>query len=183
MALGDWISGLFQSEQTRGLSGGSAPSIALDDANPYYNYRLRRHRAEGDLISDPALLWYTSPFVKQRSGLGTHVASEIGDGQANYTDVLIVLSRAEKTEVPPDVPAAEVTNYLSEFRLWKSVHFEWLSAERTAHPQSVFSWRYYQPEPSDPIQHFPRVPTIRGATIRGAEGQGVWEVLPIRKTV
>ncbi len=97
MALGDWISGLFQSEQTRGLSGGSAPSIALDDANPYYNYRLRRHRAEGDLISDPALLWYTSPFVKQRSGLGTHVASEIGDGQANYTDVLIVLSRADHT--------------------------------------------------------------------------------------
>jgi hypothetical protein len=92
MALGDWISGLFQSEQARGLSGGSAPSIALDDDNPYYNYRLRRHRAEGDLIADPPLLWYTSPFVKQRSGLGTHVASEIGDGRANYTDALLILS-------------------------------------------------------------------------------------------
>ncbi|MFT4624583.1 MAG: hypothetical protein ACI8PZ_003242, partial [Myxococcota bacterium] len=95
MALGDWISGLFQSEQTRGLSGGSAPSVALDDANPYYNYRLRRHKAEGDIVSDPSLLWYTSPFVKQRSGLGTHVASEIGDGVANYTDVLVILSQAD----------------------------------------------------------------------------------------
>ncbi len=38
MAL-DWISNLFQSEQARGLSGDSATGVALDDANPYYNYR------------------------------------------------------------------------------------------------------------------------------------------------
>ncbi len=102
MALGDWVSGLFQSEQTRGLSGGSAPSVALDDKNPYYNFRLLRHRADGDLIQDPALLWYTSPFVKQRSGLGTHVASEIGDGTTNYTDVLIVLSDGDYERAKED---------------------------------------------------------------------------------
>ncbi len=89
----EWVAGLFQSEQTRGLSGDSAHTVALDDANPYYNYRLRRHKAEGDLLERAALLWYTSPYVKRRQGLGTHVASEVGDGVANYTDVLVILSR------------------------------------------------------------------------------------------
>jgi len=88
----EWVAGLFQSEQTRGLSGDSANTVALDDANPYYNYRLRRHKADGDLVERPALLWYTSPYVKRRQGLGTHVASEVGEGVANYTDVLVILS-------------------------------------------------------------------------------------------
>jgi hypothetical protein len=88
----DWIAGLFQSEQTRGLSGDSASAVALDDSNPYYNYRLRRHKAEGDIVADPALLWYTSPYVKRRTGLGTHIAAEQGEGVANFTDVLLVLS-------------------------------------------------------------------------------------------
>ena len=70
----EWVAGLFQSDnqQARGLSGGSGTNsgggsgIPLDDSNPYYNYRLRRHKAEGDLIADPGLLWYTSPYVKRR---------------------------------------------------------------------------------------------------------------------
>jgi hypothetical protein len=90
----EWVAGLFQSDnqQTRGLSGDSAHTVALDESNPYYNYRLRRHKAEGDPISDPGLLWYTSPYVKRRTGLGTHVGAEVGDGTANYTDVLLILS-------------------------------------------------------------------------------------------
>ncbi len=88
----DWIAGLFQSEQTRGLSGDSASAVALDDSNPYYNYRLRRHKAEGDIVADPGLLWYTSPYVKRRTGLGTHIAAEQGEGVANFTDVLLILS-------------------------------------------------------------------------------------------
>ncbi|MBX2800062.1 MAG: hypothetical protein KTR31_20460 [Myxococcales bacterium] len=93
----EWVAGLFQADnqQTRGLSGDSAHSVALDDSNPYYNYRLRRHKAEGDLVADPGLLWYTSPYVKRRSGLGTHVGAEIGDGTANYTDVLLILGRED----------------------------------------------------------------------------------------
>lgn len=91
----DWITGLFQSEQTRGLSGDSASAVALDDSNPYYNYRLRRHRAEGDIVADPSLLWYTSPYVKRRTGLGTQIAAERGEGVANFTDVLVILSEAD----------------------------------------------------------------------------------------
>ncbi len=86
---------LFASEQTRGLSGDSASAVALDDANPYYNYRLRRHKADGDLVVDPNLLWFTSPYVKRRTGLGTHVAAEKADGTATYTDVLIILSEED----------------------------------------------------------------------------------------
>ncbi|MEM6931541.1 MAG: hypothetical protein AAF602_31715, partial [Myxococcota bacterium] len=91
----EWVAGLFQgdNQQTRGLSGDNAHSVALDDSNPYYNYRLRRHKAEGDIVQDPGLLWYTSPYVKRRTGLGTHVGAEIGDGTANYTDVLLIISR------------------------------------------------------------------------------------------
>ncbi len=91
----EWVAGLFQSEQTRGLSGDSAHTVALDDANPYYNYRLRRHKADGDVIERPMLLWYTSPYVKRRQGLGTHVANEVGEGVANYTDVLVILSEED----------------------------------------------------------------------------------------
>jgi hypothetical protein len=91
----EWVAGLFQSEQTRGLSGDSASTVALDDANPYYNYRLRRHLAEGDIVQEPGLLWYTSPYVKQRTGLGTHVGAEVGEGVANYTDVLLILSHED----------------------------------------------------------------------------------------
>jgi hypothetical protein len=92
MAVSDWVSNLYQSEQTRGLSGGARPAVALDDANPYYNYKLRRHRTFGDLVADPALLWYTSPNVESRDGLGVHLLAEHGDGVAGFTDVLIVLS-------------------------------------------------------------------------------------------
>ena len=91
----EWVAGLFQSEQTRGLSGDSAHTVALDDANPYYNYRLRRHKAEGDIIENHGLLWYTSPYVKRRAGLGTHVSAEVGEGVANYTDVLVILSEED----------------------------------------------------------------------------------------
>ncbi len=93
----EWVAGLFQgdNQQTRGLSGDNAQSVALDDSNPYYNYRLRRHKAEGDIVQDPGLLWYTSPYVKRRTGLGTHVGAEVGDGTANYTDVLLIISRED----------------------------------------------------------------------------------------
>ena len=116
MAL-EWLSGLFQADngQTRGLSGDRAHSVALDDANPYYNYRLKRHKAEGDLVADPDLLWYTSPYVKRRSGLGTHVAAEIGDGTANYTDVLLVLSGDDFARATPDWQATATRAIQQEF--------------------------------------------------------------------
>jgi hypothetical protein len=99
----DWIAGLFQSEQTRGLSGDTASAVALDDSNPYYNYRLRRHHAEGDVVEDPGLLWYTSPYVKRRTGLGTHIAAERGEGVANFTDVLIILAEEDFIRLEDDL--------------------------------------------------------------------------------
>ena len=113
----EWVAGLFQADnqQTRGLSGDSAHSVALDDSNPYYNYRLRRHRTDGDLISDPGLLWYTSPYVKRRSGLGTHVGAEVGDGTANYTDVLLILSRDDFSRSTADWQHNAIRSMQQEF--------------------------------------------------------------------
>jgi len=98
MAVGDWIANLFQSDETRGLSGGAAGAVALDDSNPYYNYRLRRHAADGDLVREPQLLWHTSSHVKRRAGLGIHIAAEKGEGVASFTDVLLILSREDYKE-------------------------------------------------------------------------------------
>ncbi|MBW1880117.1 MAG: hypothetical protein JRJ84_17285, partial [Deltaproteobacteria bacterium] len=98
MAVGDWIANLFQSDETRGLSGGAAGAVALDDSNPYYNYRLRRHSADGDLVREPQLLWHTSSHVKRRAGLGIHIAADKGEGVASFTDVLLILSAADYKE-------------------------------------------------------------------------------------
>jgi len=113
----EWVAGLFQSDnkQARGLSGDSANTVALDEANPYYNYRLRRHAAEGDLVADPGLLWYTSPYVKRRTGLGTHIAAEMGEGTANYTDVLLILSRADRARAGADWEAIVTRTLQQEF--------------------------------------------------------------------
>jgi len=112
-----WVAGLFQGDNqaARGLSGGSAHTVALDDSNPYYNYRLRRHKAEGDLIADTGLLWYTSPYVKRRSGLGTHVGAEIGEGTANYTDVLLILSQEDFARNTPEWEQGATRSLQQEF--------------------------------------------------------------------
>ncbi len=113
----EWVAGLFQADNqaTRGLSGDSSHSVALDDSNPYYNYRLRRHRTESDLVAEPGLLWYTSPYVKRRAGLGTHVAAEVGDGTANYTDVLIILSREDFRRAGPEWQVSATRALQQEF--------------------------------------------------------------------
>lgn len=95
MAVTDWIANIFQSNQTRGLSGGAAGLVALDDSNPYYNYRLRRHTADGDLISEPGLLWHTSAYVTRRAGLGSHVASQAEGQTLALTDALVILSHED----------------------------------------------------------------------------------------
>jgi len=115
MGVNDFVDNLHQSEPTRGLSGGVGGSVAIDEANPYYNYRLRRHRAEGDIVEDPGLLWYTSPYVESREGLGVHIATthhhatRTGFGspnEANFTDVLLILSKEdfERSQHAPGEP-------------------------------------------------------------------------------
>ncbi len=93
MAAFDWINRLFQGgEQTRGLSGAEASAVALDDANSFYNFRLRRHYTDDDMTGRPDRLWFTDDDVTSRTGLGPHVAEALAEGQ-RFTDVLVVLSR------------------------------------------------------------------------------------------
>ena len=54
MAVDDWIANLFQSEQTRGLSGGLSAAVTVDESNPFYNYRLQRHQVQG--------IWFPNPY-------------------------------------------------------------------------------------------------------------------------
>ena len=95
MAVTDWIANIFQSDQTRGLSGGAAGLVALDDSNPYYNYRLRRHVADGDVVTEPALLWYTSAYAARRTGLGVHIETNRDGNLVGITDVLMILSHED----------------------------------------------------------------------------------------
>lgn len=93
MAVGDWISNLFQAEQTRGLSGGGADGLAFDGSNSFYNFRLRRHAAGGDVVADVGLLWATGGG----QGLGPHILANRGDGHLAFTDVLLILSLEDYT--------------------------------------------------------------------------------------
>lgn len=88
----DWVNRLFQGgEQTRGLSGAGATSLALSDANAFYNFRLRRHVTSADVAAEPMRIWSTSDDAGTRAGLGVHIAEVLADDRP-FTDVLIVLS-------------------------------------------------------------------------------------------
>ncbi|HMV69189.1 MAG TPA: hypothetical protein PKA64_20245, partial [Myxococcota bacterium] len=88
----DWVNRLFQGgEQTRGLSGAGAASLALSDANAFYNFRLRRYATKADVARDPMRIWATSDDPATRGGLGVHIAESLSDDRP-FTDVLIVLS-------------------------------------------------------------------------------------------
>jgi hypothetical protein len=122
MAVDDWISNLFQSEQTRGLSGGAAATVALDESNPFYNYRLRRHVVEGDLVADPALLWSGMQAEADTGGLHGHLNTDRSSGIAEFTDVLVILSledyskAAQSTEEPwPQVASRVLVHAFDDF--------------------------------------------------------------------
>jgi hypothetical protein len=92
MAAFDWVNRLFQGgEQTRGLSGALGGAVALDDANSFYNFRLRRHYTDADLGVEPERLWHTNDDPEARTGLGRHVMEVLAEGQ-RFTDVVIILS-------------------------------------------------------------------------------------------
>ena len=92
MAVDDWIANLFQSEQTRGLSGGLSAAVTVDESNPFYNYRLQRHQVHEDLVGQPLLLWTGSGVAEESGGLQEHLLSSVGQGVAEFTDVLLILS-------------------------------------------------------------------------------------------
>ena len=93
MTVDDWISNLFQTGQTRGLSGGLSAAVTLDETNPFYNYRLQRHAVSGDLVGDPSVLWSGQRNDhSEEVGLCHHLESLSGMEVADFTDVLLILS-------------------------------------------------------------------------------------------
>ncbi len=93
--LADFISRIFSTGRTQGLSGGAEVVGDPDPAAAFYASRLRRHQAEGDFVLDPALLWNTTSYQGSRGGLRAHIQAERGDGIASFTDVLVVVSQAD----------------------------------------------------------------------------------------
>lgn len=92
MAAMNWLNQIFQgSEKMRGLSGGVGSAVALDDANSFYNFRLRRHYTDDEIVDEPHRLWFTNDDVEARTGLGPHIAEVLAEGQ-RFNDVLIVLA-------------------------------------------------------------------------------------------
>ncbi len=93
--LADFISRIFSSGRTQGLSGAAEMVVDADPAAAFYVARLRRHQAESDYVDDAAQLWSTTSFGGRRGGLRAHIQAERGDGIASFTDVLIVVSQAD----------------------------------------------------------------------------------------
>lgn len=93
--LADFISRIFSSGRTQGLSGGAEVLVDADPASAFYLSRLRKHSAESDLVADPLHLWNTTSYSNRRGGLRAHVQAERGEGIASFTDVLLVISQPD----------------------------------------------------------------------------------------
>jgi hypothetical protein len=93
--LADFISRIFSTGRTQGLSGGAEVVLDPDPAAAFYASRLRRHQADGDYVVDPSLLWDTTSYQSSRGGLRAHIQVERGEGIASFTDVLVVVSQAD----------------------------------------------------------------------------------------
>lgn len=88
MAVSDWISRLFSSGNAQGLSGESA---GLEPEAPWFDGRLQRHSAGGDVIADPTLIWQPDGGT----GLAAHLSARTRDNPADFTDVLIIVNSAD----------------------------------------------------------------------------------------
>jgi len=68
-----------------------------DQQNGFYNFRLMRFKAEGDLVRYPDYVWSSAGYWAARGGLSVHleeVAARL-DG-AIYSDILILLNREDR---------------------------------------------------------------------------------------
>lgn len=93
--LADFISRIFSSGRTQGLSGGAEVVIDADPASAFYLSRLRRHSAESSLVDNPAFMWDTTSYGGRRGGLRAHIQAERGEGIASFTDVLLVINQPD----------------------------------------------------------------------------------------
>lgn len=93
--LSDFISRIFSTDRTQGLSGGAEVVIDPDPASAFYAARLRKHRTDEDLVAAPEWLWTTTSYQGRKGGLRTHIHAERGDGVASFTDVCVVMNQAD----------------------------------------------------------------------------------------
>ena len=93
--LSDFISRIFSTDRTQGLSGGAEVVIDQDPASAFYAARLRKHRTDEDLVANPEYLWATASYQGRKGGLRAHVHAERGDGVASFTDAVIVVNQAD----------------------------------------------------------------------------------------
>ena len=91
-----WITKVFPSAPARGLSGGCVgEAVGLNMMNPAYNYRHRKHTASEDIATNPDALWYATSKSDRVEGLQAHFTESITGSVLAFTDVLIVISRAD----------------------------------------------------------------------------------------
>lgn len=93
--LTDFISRIFSTDRTQGLSGGAEVVVDQDPSSAFYLSRLRKHRTDEDLVEHPEYLWATASYGGRKGGLRAHVHAERGDGVASFTDVLVVVNQAD----------------------------------------------------------------------------------------
>ncbi|MCB9682475.1 MAG: hypothetical protein H6733_13505 [Alphaproteobacteria bacterium] len=90
-------------QQLRGLSGGSVRWVYLDDANSFYNFRLREHYTDDDLAEQPERLWQASDHP-DAEGLRSHIADALTAGE-RFSDILLILSADDYDNLSDDDPA------------------------------------------------------------------------------
>lgn len=93
--LTDFISRIFSTERTQGLSGGAEVVVDQDPAGAFYVSRLRKHRTDEDLVQNPEYLWATPSYGGRKGGLRAHVHAERGEGVASFTDALVLVNQAD----------------------------------------------------------------------------------------
>jgi len=90
--FGRWFRSLI------GRASGSERWLPVDEPdNGYYNYRLMRFRAEGDLVRYPDYVWSSAGYWAARGGLSVHIeeVAERHDGVI-YSDILVLLNREDR---------------------------------------------------------------------------------------
>ena len=93
--IGELFSRIVGTGATRGLSGDADPVLPLEPAYDFFNERLRKHRAGGDLVAEPELLWRAGGRGGRRGGLEGHLQAARTSAPATWTDVLLILSGAD----------------------------------------------------------------------------------------
>ena len=76
----------------------TGPWLPVDDPrNGYYNFRLMRFRAEGDLVRYPDYIWSSAGYWAARGGLSVHI-EEVAERHEGiiYSDILVLLNREDR---------------------------------------------------------------------------------------